>query len=562
MKTLKRIIAMVLALCMIGTCGDWSPIAKAAGKEEETVATETAIVAEDYEEPKNITKTELKEERTRNTTTWQLSDGHKQVVYYSNDVRFEDDNGKLVDYDSSLVSVQQAKSVEGADLEGYAYENKQGDMKHYIPKEMDENTPLRLENGEYSLEVSPMFVTSKDTKEVAVQKEKVTDIYGKTKEKKVAAVYEATDKTLKLEYVPFDMGVKENIILNEKPDTNVWQFSFTLGGGLIAKKDAGAEGISFYTKEEQELVGGIQVPYMNDATGKNYSEAITYDLETVSEEEGRYILTMTVDTDYLNSEKTVYPVTIDPSYTWNGNSALYDVYVLSGTDYVNMNFYSNTSTCIYAGRTKANGKQHTYIGFKDLATKVKGYSVASAKLTMYETGGGTAGETVEAHRVKEEWNKATICWNNRAFYNAVVISSFINKAKENNLVSLDLTSYVRNIAEGTEDYGIMLRTTTEEVSKYSKFYGSRHASTQYRPKLTVTYIEKPTEASSVSVASYWLKKDAAAKVTWKGINSSALKNIQYRVALLSDDGKEFVNTEYAPYASNPVIGTTVSGTTS
>ena len=74
---------------------------------------------------------------------------------------------------------------------------------------------------------------------------------------------------------------------------------------------------------------------MNDATGKNYSEAITYDLETVSEEEGRYILTMTVDTDYLNSEKSVYPVTIDPSYTWNGNSALYDVYVLSGTDYVN-----------------------------------------------------------------------------------------------------------------------------------------------------------------------------------------------------------------------------------
>lgn len=39
MKTLKRIIAMALALCMFGTCGDWSPIAKAAGKEEETVAT-------------------------------------------------------------------------------------------------------------------------------------------------------------------------------------------------------------------------------------------------------------------------------------------------------------------------------------------------------------------------------------------------------------------------------------------------------------------------------------------------------------------------------------------
>lgn len=54
MKTLKRITAMTLALCMFGTCGDWSPIAKAAGKEEETVATETTIVAESYEEPKNL----------------------------------------------------------------------------------------------------------------------------------------------------------------------------------------------------------------------------------------------------------------------------------------------------------------------------------------------------------------------------------------------------------------------------------------------------------------------------------------------------------------------------
>ena len=99
MKTLKRIIAMVLALCMIGTCGDWSPIAKAASKNEEIGTTETTSVAEDYEEPKTVTKTELKDERTKNSTTWQLSDGHKQVVYYSNDVRFEDDNGKLIDYD-------------------------------------------------------------------------------------------------------------------------------------------------------------------------------------------------------------------------------------------------------------------------------------------------------------------------------------------------------------------------------------------------------------------------------------------------------------------------------
>ena len=106
----------------------------------------------------------------------------------------------------------------------------------------------------------------------------------------------------------------------------------------------------------------------------------------------------------------------------------------------------------------------------------------------------------------------------------------------------------------------MLRTKDEAVSKYAKFYGSRHSSTQYRPKLVVTYTDKPAEASSVSVASYWLKKNANVNVTWKGISSSALKSIQYRIALLSDDGKEFVNSEYAPYASNPVIGSAADGT--
>ena len=44
-----------------------------------------------------------------------------------------------MDYDASLVAVQQAKSTEGVKLDGYAYENKQGDMKHYIPEEMDDN---------------------------------------------------------------------------------------------------------------------------------------------------------------------------------------------------------------------------------------------------------------------------------------------------------------------------------------------------------------------------------------------------------------------------------------
>lgn len=321
---LKRFTATVLAFCMAGTCADWAPIAQAAGTGQSGILEtqkEEEAVSYVYEEPKDVTKEELTSERTESSTTWQLSDGNKQVVYYSSNVRYEDEDGNLTDYDPSLVAVKEAKSEDGTSLKGYAYENAQGDMKHYIPEEISEETPLRLENGAYSLEVSPLFTASAgEEKEAAtadekkngetavlseaeVQKEEVTDLYGKTREKKVSAVYSSEDDSLKLEYIPFESGVKENLILEEKPKSHTWQFAFHLGGGLTARKDGGMEGISFYAKDRKEedlLVGGIQVPYMNDATGENYSEAITYDLEEDPDKEDSYILTMTADPDWLD----------------------------------------------------------------------------------------------------------------------------------------------------------------------------------------------------------------------------------------------------------------------
>lgn len=362
--TWKRIVSMLLVISMFITVCDWPLIAEAAGLEKislETEKTDEDIEYEVYVEPDDIKKEEIKEKRTKNSTTWQLSDGNKQTVYYSSDVRYEDENGKLVDYDTALVDVTAKNSEAGSSLDGYAYENAQGDMKHYIPENISTETPLRMENGDYALEVTPLFgqTEQKDSSseeagqpeelaaaaaiaelsdednvfdsvseltDVEAEKEKVTDIYGKSEEKKTTAVYSSADDSYELEYIPFETGVKENLILYEKPESNVWQFMFTLDGGLTAKKNAADEGISFYGKDSQGktvLVGGIQVPYMNDATQENYSESVTYDLEAVEGEEGAYVLTMTVDSDYLESPETTYPVTIDPSYTWTGSSAVY-----------------------------------------------------------------------------------------------------------------------------------------------------------------------------------------------------------------------------------------------
>ena len=46
--------------------------------------------------------------------------------FYSSDVRYEDEDGDLVDYDTSLVAVDSELNADGEELEGYAYVNAQG----------------------------------------------------------------------------------------------------------------------------------------------------------------------------------------------------------------------------------------------------------------------------------------------------------------------------------------------------------------------------------------------------------------------------------------------------
>ena len=224
-----------------------------------------------------------------------------------------------------------------------------------------------------------------------------------------------------------------------------------------------------------------------------------------------------------------------------------------------MNFYTTSATGMFAGRTNANGVERTYISFDGLADRVSGYSVASAQLTVYETGGGTAGETVEAHTVSGAWNRSSLTWKNKPAYASAVLSSFVNTAKANQQATLDLTSYVRKVAKGTADYGILLKTKDEAVSKYAKFYGSRHSSSSYRPKLVVTYTDKPTIASSLKVSSQYLKPGENLKATWEGIESSALSQIQYRVATLTDDGKTYKDEGFIPYSSSRSLGNAKAG---
>ena len=132
--------------------------------------------------------------KQKNSTTFALANGKKQTVFYGQDVRFETKNGKLKDYDPSLVKIQKKKSENGNDLKDYAYENEEGDKKHYLPKNLTEETPVLMENGQYQISFAPIY-GQKTKKEEEKQGEQGTDTVQQAITQAEQAVQDVADHT-------------------------------------------------------------------------------------------------------------------------------------------------------------------------------------------------------------------------------------------------------------------------------------------------------------------------------------------------------------------------------
>ena len=596
-KYCKMFISCLLTFTMVFTSIQWSSIVN--GSRAVKAATEKT---EDQEEQKEV----VKEESTKDSTTFQMSDGKKQTVFYGQEVRFENEDGKLQDYDPSLVQVKEQKSDQGEDLSDYQYENKEGDKKHYLPKNLSEETPVLMENGDYQISFAPIYGQDAKKEEEAKTDDQVTDTVEdavsqaneavrsitndgtsseeKTEasddtedaltsvkqlerreledasvedaeenvdEKQVKVSYESQKKECTFSYQSLNMGIKESIVLTKAPEGNVLRFRFK-AKGLIPKKNTMDGGISFLDEKTEEIVATLEAPSMNDKTENAYSEKLSYDIEEDGEE-GSYLLTLHLDEDYFKDKDREYPVTIDPTVTWTGSTDFWDVYVINGS-YKDTNFYDSGVTVMMAGKAK-QGVYRTYLRFKDFTKKIDGKYVDSATLTMYETANSQSGQTIEARRVTENWSRPGLTWSNRPGYstNYGSVKTTGTAKKER---TINLTQYARECASGKiTSYGIMLKNS-DETSSYGQFFSSRASAN--RPKMSVTYYDGPTTATSTSVTPVYAgKNNSSIKVSWEGINSKSLNRIEYRIATMLNGTED--NSDYVEYSDATKIGTTSSG---
>ena len=562
-KRFKKLFSCFLAVTLIFTSIEWSGITQSI----HSVKAEEAQKETKTSEQKEV----IKSEKTKNSITFELANGKKQTVFYGQDVRFKTKNGKLKDYDPSLVKIQNKKSENGNDLKDYAYENEEGDKKHYLPKNLTEETPVLMENGKYQISFAPIYgQKTKEEEEVndtqdaldsvdnlectKLENAEIEDAEENKIEKPVKVSYESQQKECTFSYKSLNTGIKESVVLTKAPEGNALKFRFK-ASGLVPKKNVLDGGISFLDEKTDEIVAALEAPNMNDATGKAYSEKISYDIELDDQEKDSYILTLHLDEEYFKDKDRKYPVTIDPTVSWTGSTDFWDVYVINGS-YKDTNFYDNGVTVMMAGKSK-QGVCRTYLRFKDFTAKIKGKYVDSATLTMYETGSSQSGQTIEARRVTENWTRPGLKWSNRPGYSTnygnVKTTGTAKKTR-----SINLTEYARQCASGKiTSYGVMLKNA-DETKSYGQFYSSR--ASLNRPKMSVTYYDGPTTASSVSVTPQYVNNNnqKTLHVSWAGISSHSLNRVEYRIANW-EDGEEA--GDYVSYSSATKIGTGGSGST-
>lgn len=572
-KKLQKYLAAVLAVSVSVTSIPWPDVrAYASEGQDAEIADEMAGVQEaisESEEEKTPLSPESIAERSENKTVFDLGGGRKKEVFYSEPVRFENEAGELVDYDASLVGISDETSANGMPLDGYAFENRAGDAKHYLPEKLSEETPIFMEKGDASISFYPLWDGTEAQTEgspwddgdmqVRVEEMEAEDLYGETSMQPLKAVYEEEGLPYTLEYVSCDMGVKESIILEEAPQTESFTWEFRLEGLDICKNPTD-EGFTFYDKETGDMAGGIEAPYMNDATGEAYSDAFTCELQPREGETDTWLLTIYPDMEYLQDEARVYPVVIDPTVTWTGSNKMYDVYVCNGS-YAATNFYSSGVKVLAAGKS-SQGLFRTYMQFFDLGAASRGYYIESAKLDLYEGGDCKADINVQAYRVKESWKPAQLTWNNQPAYDGGTVYDTIKTAgSAGTKHTMNLTKYVREIA--TSKYvncGIVLRTKSEsKSSNFTQFYNSRYATASKRPKFTVVYYDAPAKPASVSTTKAYYKRGEPIQVNWTGIDSKALARVEYRIAARNDATGEEKSVLY-DFSSARSLGQTASGT--
>lgn len=415
------------------------------------------------------------EGQSLNTLAYCKEDGQNVAFVYPYNVKYTDSKGNIKDKSKDIVK-------DGL-FSANSYKTQNNDILSYFSVNSDGNVEVKTTYGEYSV-ISVMQSRNRESKMTSYMDDDDGNL-----------IYtNAVDTGIHLMYEAQYNGVKEYIVIDERGlGGNKYAFTMTFDG-LTPQLTEGGAVLLLDSKEETVLT--IPAVYAKDSAENpnyTYDNAVTLaqiDINT-------YVYEITVDTAFLKSKDTVYPVYVDPSTTIY-ETAIEDACVSELSPSTRLGSYQFMNV----GHAESTAGKHyyAYVKFNDLPTEVSHHNILSAYYETYEVRDTDASVLAVVMPASDEWSASTLKWENQPYYHAEIIAKQQvgrNSAPltpdfgERGRYRFYISNMVRGWVQGLPNYGVVIKCDID--TGFIRLASCENQGTATPPCLVIVYVNDTVE---------------------------------------------------------------------
>lgn len=464
---------------------------------------------------------ELREENVKH---FRLSDGTYIAAQYNYPIHSLDVNGVWQDIDNALSE------------SGSEFSNSDARIK-FAKKITGNDTLFTLHDGNSKITLSLIGATKGTVGEVTNNEdtESDTELQKMMNLEKISSsvIYEDILDGVDVEYVVHSKNVKENIIVKEKKDTYFYSFELKVNGLTAVLTDSGDIELRDNTTDELKYI--IPAPVVYDSVG-NYAPYGVAEYTLNHENGGKYILGVSVNAEWMNSESRVFPVTIDPTIKAPYPRVL-DTYI----DSSNPSYSGEESDYLYVSNGKISYWKCSQMPEVPVSAFITEARIALTATTYTNTIG-----YVGVYEVVSSWSDS-LTWNEYSTSNSGALSSVATDYCNINgagIYYFDVTKtvfkwYSERQGWYFDQYGLAFAQVSE-YSANAQFYSNDYESSQ--PTLTISYVDMK------GIEAYWPYSSHSTKAGAGSINL-ANGNLVFAIPTLTTTDSLFGYTPTLVYNS-------------
>ena len=410
---------------------------------------------------------ELKERRDEYTKHFRMDDGTIMAVVYDVPVHYKNKKGKWEDYDNTLISESTASPDEASQV---SYSNKKGKLDIDFASVTSDAALISLNSSKGNLSWEYIDAKKSNIKiDKSKKKLKGNDRFTSIDRLSSKASYKSIYDKVNLDCIISSVGVKENLILQDKSAQNEYEIIYDIKG--LKAKQADKQTIKLY--KNKKAVYTISAPCMYDSK-RNFSEKLT--LKILECKSDKLKVKLRADEDFLCN--ATYPVTVDPEVSLVGSYKTETAYVTdSEPDTVKHQYTS------FAVGKLGSANLYGLVKCKNVSEDFSDKNIVSAKLNISSMTPNTEME-IDAYSITSSWTNDTATFNNVTYDSEVI--DYASKTDNQNITTFDITKAFKKWANGVLDNnGIYLKSN----DNFTNFGGYQCYFADRRPTYYVKYKE-------------------------------------------------------------------------